>query len=124
MDKTNKSNSKGLQVMMSLLVSYIVTGIMLLLLSMLLYKFDLDDAKVAVGIIFIYILSCFLGGFIVGKKMGEKKFIWGAVLGGSYFILLIFLSLIVNRSINEDIMNMVTVLVLCVCGGMVGGMLS
>lgn len=124
MDHISKSNSKGLIIIKCLLCSYIVTGVLLLLLSLLLYKFDLDDAKVAVGIIIIYILASFLGGLILGKSIGEKKFIWGAVLGASYFVILILLSIVVNRSLGENMLNLFTVLVMCVCGGMVGGMLS
>ena len=42
--------------------------LMLLLLALLLYKMGLGENQVNLGILIIYIVSCFLGGFYLGKK--------------------------------------------------------
>ena len=48
MERRFRRDSKALWVLKALLVSYIVTGVLLLVLAMLLYKFELDE-KTAVS---------------------------------------------------------------------------
>ena len=60
---------KAKAVLKSLLCSYTLTGVLLLILAFLLFKMDLSEAAVSVGIIVIYILSCFLGVLLLGRKM-------------------------------------------------------
>ncbi|MBQ8803050.1 MAG: TIGR04086 family membrane protein [Tyzzerella sp.] len=123
MIKSEKSE-KVMWVLKSLLASYIVTGLLLLLLTFLLYQFDLDEQKVTAGIIVTYVVSTFVGGFIIGKLTGTKKFIWGLIIGVVYFLLLFLISLGVYREFNSNGMNMITTILLCLGGGMLGGMLS
>jgi len=124
MDKAVNKKSMVMTILKSLLISYIVTGILLLALTLLLFKLDLNESKVSVGIIFIYILSSFIGGFIVGKSTKSRKFIWGIVIGAAYFIVLTLISLLINKTFQSDMGNFITTFVMCVGGGMIGGMLS
>lgn len=123
MIKSEKSE-KLMWVLKSLLASYIVTGLLLLLLTFLLYQFDLDEQKVMVGIIVTYVLSTFVGGFLIGKLTGAKKFVWGLVIGAVYFLLLFLISFGVYREFNTNGTNLLTTILLCLGGGMLGGMLS
>jgi len=124
MDKVVKKKSIGMTILKSLLVSYIVTGFLLLLLALLLFKMNLSEGKVNIGILVIYILSSFLGGFIVGKSTKTRKFIWGIVLGAAYFTVLTVISLIMNKGLQNDMTHFVTTLIMCVGSGMLGGMIS
>ena len=108
----------------SLLCAYIISGLLLLFLTFLLYKFNIDEGKVAAGIIMIYVISTFLGGFIIGKLSGNRKFLWGLTCGILYFALLLLVSLGVYRSLQGNGANVVTTLLLCAGGGMLGGMLA
>ena len=68
---------KAKAVLKSLLCSYTLTGVLLLILAFLLFKMDLSEAVVSVGIIVIYILSCFLGGLLLGRKMKKQGYpVW------------------------------------------------
>ncbi len=107
-----------------LLASYILTGGLLLLLAFLLYRLHLSEKMVNICIILIYIVSSFFAGFITGKKSGRKKFLWGALMGGLYFLILFVVSLIVNRSFSELDTDFVSTLLICLGGGMLGGMMS
>lgn len=104
--------------------SYIITTILLLLLSMLLYKFRLSDTVIHVGIVIIYIAATFFTGFLTGKKIGNKKYLWGLLLGAFYFIVLTLISLIINHGISDFTGNFLSTLFICVGSGMLGGMLS
>ena len=107
-----------------LLLSYLLTTGLLLLLALLLYRFELTEKVVSVCIIGIYILVTFLAGFLAGKREGSRKFLWGLLLGGLYFLILIVISLTVNLGLGEVGGNFFTVLILCCGSGMLGGMLS
>ncbi|NLL77724.1 MAG: TIGR04086 family membrane protein [Clostridiales bacterium] len=107
-----------------LLFSYVLTAGLLLLLALILYRFSLQEKVVNICIILIYIAVTFLAGFIAGRRMGNRKFLWGLLMGILYFAVLALVSLIVNRSLQEVGSNAFTVFLLCGGSGMLGGMLS
>ena len=108
----------------SLLCAYIVTGILLVILALLLYKAGLGEEMVNAGILLIYVISSFAGGFVMGKLTGNRQVLWGLITGTLYFVLLIVISLGLYRSVQADLMNLVTTFLLCAGGGMLGGMVS
>ncbi|NLZ83523.1 MAG: TIGR04086 family membrane protein, partial [Clostridiales bacterium] len=107
-----------------LFFAYIITAIILLILSLLMLKLNLPAIVTSVGINLAYIASSLLSGFYVGKKVEQKKFIWGLLMGVIYFVILMLVSLIMNQSSPLPLGNMLTVLVICGMSGMLGGMLS
>lgn len=108
----------------ALLCAYIMTGILLLILTLLLYKAGLSEENINAGIILTYVISSFSGGFVIGKLIGVKKFLWGLLLGVLYFVLLMLISLGIYHSLQSDVVNLVTTFLLCAGGGMLGGMIS
>ena len=115
---------KVMWMLKSILASYIVTAVFLLILTLLLYQFELGERFVSAGIVAIYILSTLVGGIIIGKIAQTRRFIWGISLGMIYFLLLLLITLGVYREINTDIGNLITTFILCIGGGMIGGMIS
>ena len=79
-----------------LLISYLLTTGLLLLLALMLYRFDLSEKTVSICIIGIYIIITFLAGFLAGKREGSRKFLWGLLMGGLYFTVLIVISLVIE----------------------------
>lgn len=107
-----------------LLCAYILTGCSLLVLALLLYRFQLSETVVGAGITVIYVLSSFMSGWISGKKIGTRKFLWGLLMGMAYFFVLIVISLLINHTLKDVTMHFWTTLFLCGGSGMLGGMLS
>ena len=107
-----------------LIVSYFITGVLLLFLALLLYKFHLSDQVVTAAIIVIYILSTFFTGFLAGKKIGHQKYLWGLCLGGIYFAVLVLVSLCIRHSFSDLSQNFLFTMFLCLASGMLGGMLG
>ncbi len=124
MERKVIDSGKIIFVMKCMLAAYLLTAGLLLLLALMLYRFGLSEKVVSICIILIYIAVTFLAGFIAGKRAGEKKFIWGLVMGCVYFLILMVVSIIVNRGIEEPVSRMATVFMLCSGSGMLGGMLS
>ncbi len=121
------SNKEGIPVaflLKSLLFSYILTGVLLAILAFLLYKLGLSEKIVSAAMIVIYVAATFFGGFVTGKKMGSRKFLWGLVMGGAYFLILAVVSLCAGKGSVQIGNSFFTTLALCAGGGMLGGMLS
>ena len=114
----------SVRILKSLLCAYAATGIMLLILTLLLYKAGLSEENVNAGIILTYIISTFAGGFVIGKLMGVRKFLWGLLTGVLYSVLLLLISLGVYHSVQGEPVNLLTTFLLCAGGGMLGGMVS
>ena len=108
----------------ALLCAYIVTGIMLLILTVLLYKLGLSEENVNAGITLTYVISTFSGGFVMGKLSGTRKFLWGLLTGVLYFVLLLLISLGIYHSVQGEISTLVTTFLLCAGGGMLGGIMA
>lgn len=119
-----EKNQKIIWLLKALLFSYVVTGISLLLLSVLLYKFEWNEHLVSAAIVAVYVLSTVVGGIVIGKLVRTRRFFWGLLLGNLYFILLLIITIILYHSLSGNGINMLTAWILCTGGGMTGGMIS
>jgi len=70
---------------LALVVAFLTTIILLLGFAFLLLKLQLDAGKTELGILVIYVLSCFAGGWYCGRKAAQRKFLWGFLTGILYF---------------------------------------
>lgn len=106
----------------AMVLSCAVSMILLVLTAFVLLKvgFSESNAKIISGI--IYFLSSFIGGFVLGKVMESRKFMWGIGCGLTYFVILLALSAIVEVGGSVVGMGLVTALAISVVGGMIGGM--
>lgn len=124
MERQEKREIKIVWMLKSLLFSYVVTGMLLALLTVLLYKFELDEQLVSAAIVAIYVLATMAGGLVIGKLVKVRRFLWGLGLGAAYFALLMLITLGVYHTLNGTAVNMITAFILCSGGGMIGGMIS
>ena len=107
-----------------LLVSYCITLIALLIFSFFLYKLRLGDGVMKAGVMVIYILATLAGGFFMGKKVIQRKYVWGLLMGALYFLILWGVSLCIPQSQGDIGINTFVALLMCLAGGMLGGMVS
>ena len=113
-----------LKVLSTLLIMYILTGVALFVLAFLLYKMELTENIVTIGITAIYVVSGLLGGIIIGKRMKTRRFLWGIIMGAAYFLVLLIGSALLNRGLTSDMPHIGLTLVMCMGAGMIGGMVS
>ena len=107
-----------------LLVMYAVTAIFLFLLAVLVQKQGWESGAISIGISVVYVISCFFGGFLAGKVQKTKKFIWGILMGLMYVIVMLLVTMIVNHGFGGETSDFAWNLLLCLGGGMIGGMIS
>ncbi len=124
MGKKEFYTEKAIFLTKCMLAAYILTAGLLLLLAFMLYRFGLSEKVVSLCIIGIYIAVTFATGLLAGKRAPRRKFLWGLAMGTAYYVILVIVSLIVNRGLQDVAGNMVTVFFLCAGSGMLGGMIS
>ena len=108
----------------ALLAAYVVTGILLIILALALYKFELNEGAVTAGVTAVYLISTFTGGHDVGKHAKVRRFLWGIVLGILYFALLLLVTVGIYRTFHGNSTEILVTFALCAGGGMAGGMIS
>ena len=123
MEKMKHYQGAAMRLLKALLAAYIVTGGLLLLLALLLYKLRLSESVINLSSTAIYLIACFLAGFLMGKMMKTRKYLWGAAGGLLYFTLLALISLAARQG-SAEASSFITTLLLCTAGGTLGGMLS
>ncbi|MEY8332449.1 TIGR04086 family membrane protein [Lachnospiraceae bacterium 47-T17] len=124
MERQANKQSMVIPVMVILVTMYIITGILLLLLAFLMYRMDLSEPVANGAIIAIYIISGFLGGFLIGKKVGVKKYLWGFLMGALYYGVLFLVGLLLHQSVDVDAVHLISTMVLCLLSSTAGGMIS
>ncbi|MDO4294632.1 MAG: TIGR04086 family membrane protein [bacterium] len=117
-------NSRFVSLFKVLLFSYVLTALLLLLLALALYKLQLDEFQVSFGVHAIYLISCLLGGFLSGKIIRQRRFFWGLILGCLYFGCLFLASFAVTHTLPSSSSQTLLNFLLCICAGIVGGVLS
>ena len=124
----NEKENPGVAIVIVLILMYVISGLLLLGLALLLYNFELSEATVKIGVVAIYIISGFSGGILIGKRMKDRKYLWGLLAGGVYFILLFLVSIAVKQGVGEELVfepvRILTTFLLCIVSAMAGGMVS
>lgn len=124
MERPVKKGAPLLMALKILLLMYVITGILLLALTAALSRLQLQEGAVSVAVVAIYLISGFVGGLAAGKKRKSRKFLWGMMMGGCYFVVLAIGSILFHRGLDMDMMRLATTLALCVASGMAGGMVG
>lgn len=123
MDMKNKVDYVK-DIVVSLLAGYTITFLGVVIIAILLLLSGISETVVDIGIIIIYVVSCLVAGYIIGKRTKSKKFLWGFVSGACYFIMLLVLSVILGNSMENVGNDLITVLWICVGSSTLGGMIS
>ncbi len=116
--------SKAVILFRTLFFSYLLSALLLLLLSFGMYKLNLSEKQAELAVFIVYGISCFAGGLIAGKSSGSRRFFWGFLSGASYFLLLLILSVLFQGGTLPELQHMTTVLAACLAGGILGGIVS
>lgn len=115
--------SKMVKMIKSIIAAYILTAIVLLVLSFIMYKAKISMAGANSGILITYVLSCLVGGFIFSGSLSEKRYLGGGIMGVVYFVIVYIVSAVWNQSVAAQMPGMLTAFLICVFSGMFGGMI-
>ena len=117
-------NSKFSTILKCVALSYIITLLSIIIFAFIVYKTYMSDESIQLGVIIIYCISSFIGGFAIGKKLKKNKFIWGLLNGFSYFVILLIISIITGGELATNSSMIAKALSSSLISGMLGGMIS
>ncbi len=119
-----KKGNGALAFCMILGAMFLLSALILMILSAVMLKNHMGAGFISGGVIAIYVISCLAGGFLLGQYMGKHKFLWGILIGGCYFgIILLAGKLIYHNGGGWDI-QLISSCLICIVAGMLGGMLA
>ncbi len=122
--KSVLSTERIVALMKCLIASYLITGVLLMVVAALLYKFSLNESVVEICIIAIYCISSLLAGLFFSKGAASRRFLWGMIAGAAYFLIICGISMIVEQGFTLLSNASITTLFICLGSGMLGGMLG
>lgn len=107
----------------AMVLSCMVSVLLIVVTAFVMLKtgFSLNSAKVISGI--IYFMSSFSAGFVMGKVMETRKYIWGICCGVTYFLIIFALSAVMEGGAAIGI-GVFTAFIISITGGMLGGMVG
>lgn len=108
----------------SLIIAYIITGVLLLLAAVLMQKIGLKNNQVRLFVMLIYGVSNIVSGFIYGKMRKNKRLLNGIIIGVAYFVMLVLISAIINKGFENELGKNIISFVVCILGGAIGGIMS
>ena len=107
-----------------LMAAYVVTGLLLVLLATMLYKLQLGENTIEIGIIVVYVVSSLLAGLFFSKGAKSRRFLWGMMAGAAYFMIICTVSMAMEPDFTILSNSCLTTMAICVGSGMLGGMLG
>jgi putative membrane protein (TIGR04086 family) len=124
MEGRNQTGNPAVALLTVLVAMYVLTGLLLLLLAVLMYRMEPGEAVIRGCMTAIYVLVGFFGGFLQGKAAGKKKYLWGLLAGAMYWVILILVGLLLHQGLTASSVDLASTLALCTLSALAGGMLS
>ena len=104
-------------------LSFIISIILMLIFALVLVYTDVSESSINPVIIVISCISVIISSFILSRTIKSKGIICGAIMGGSYFILLYLLSGIISMNFSLSMYSII-MMASCIGTGMFGGILG
>lgn len=105
----------------SLAVSALTTFVLIVVFSLVLYRFRLGNEVLVMLNHVIYLVASFVGAFLLGKRLHTRRFLWGIAFGALYLAITLLISWTQNGALPASFLLHTA---LCLGGGMIGGMVS
>ena len=106
------------------LIQMLVSVVLIAIAAFVVLKMSPSDAVIKVIVLAIYAVSAFVGGFLMGKVMDRRKFLWGLVAGAVYITVILLVAFVVKGNFNAGMVGVTSGIIASLAGGTIGGMLS
>ena len=110
--------AKVMNILKTLVIAYVITGLLLLAIAFGLFRFHMSDWQTTAAIVVTYALSAFAGGYILARIEKSKRLLWGIGFGILYFIVLAAASLMIGK--GTDMTALIRALIICGIAGGIG----
>lgn len=121
--QVEKNESTVIKIFKGLIISFIVTLITIFIFSVLLTYTNISESIIPTVIIVLTFVSILIGAIISMKKTSKNGLINGAIIGGTYVVLLYIISSTLNTgfALNGYTIGMI---IAGVISGIVGGIIA
>lgn len=103
---------------------FLISCLLLSILSALVWKMDGNMRFINGGLIAIYMMTSFFGGIVMGKIFGKQKFFWGFLAGALYFGILLTVGMLCMGTEIPGNDRIFPGFMICAISGMLGGMIA
>ena len=79
---------KAIKIAKVLVMEALISVAALCLFALILMRFQPSESGIRMGVRILYIIVNLIGGFLIGKIMKQKKFLWGVITGLIYFVII------------------------------------
>ena len=121
--QVEKNNSTAIKIIKGLMISFGITLISLLIFSVILTYTNVSESVIPTVIIVLTFISILIGAIISMKKTSKNGLINGAIIGGTYVVLLYIISSSLNTgfALNGYTIGMI---VAGIVSGVIGGIIA
>lgn len=106
-----------------LALAFIITFVLLLIVSLLLRFTDIRESNMTLLNNFVLIISIVISSAILGRNVKERGWLNGAILGFLYYLIIIILNFIFNKPLNFGMFLLIR-LIIATALGAIGGMIG
>lgn len=121
--QVEKNNSTPIKIVKGLIISFLVTLITIFIFSVILTYTNVSEAIIPAAIIVLTFISILIGAIISMKNTAKNGLINGAIIGGTYVILLYIISSSLNTgfALNGYTIGMI---ISGIISGIIGGIIA
>ena len=106
------------------LLSVVVSAAGILLAALIFFMVGEGQNRVGIAVYVIVVLAVLIGGIYAGHRIGQRRFMWGLALGAIYYVSLCLISVASGCMDAADWQFCLPFVLLCLGGGMLGGMIG
>lgn len=118
-----KTDSIFIKISKGLMISFIVSLISIFIFSILLAYTNISDSIIPIVIVFLTFVSILIGSIISMRKVSKNGLINGAIIGGTYVVLLYLISSILNTGFTFNIYTIIMI-ISGIISGIIGGIVG
>ena len=121
--QVDTQNSTIMKILKGLIFTFIVTLISMFIFCLILTYTNISESIIPIVIIILTFISILIGTMIGIKKIHKNGMLNGAIIGGTYVLLLYFISSILNTGFTFNIYT-VLMIIAGIVSGIVGGIIG
>lgn len=118
-----KTDNIAIKISKGLIISFIVSLISIFIFAILLAYTNISDSIIPIVIVFLTFVSILIGSIISMRKVSKNGLINGAIIGGTYVVLLYLISSILNTGFTFNIYTVIMIIA-GIISGIIGGIIG
>lgn len=118
-----KTDNIAIKISKGLIISFIVSLISIFIFAILLAYTNISDSIIPIVIVFLTFVSILIGSIISMRKVSKNGLINGAIIGGTYVVLLYLISSILNTGFTFNIYTVIMI-ISGIISGIIGGIIG